>query len=183
MDNADIQQKLIHFSNNENSHVTFYLPQIHCSSCLWLLENIHKVNEGIISSRVNFTKKEVFIVFNHHQTSLRGVVESLDGIGYEPYLSLNEIGNEGGSKTDRTRWYKIGIAGFCFANIMMMSLADYFVSENVIDYKIELFFKTISLLLSLPVLFYSATEFFKSAWYGLKNKYLNVNSRTKCNAL
>ena len=175
LDNVDIQQKLIHFSNNESSHVTFYLPQIHCSSCLWLLENIHKVNEGIISSRVNFTKKEVFIVFNHHQTSLRGVVESLDGIGYEPYLSLNEIGNEGGSKTDRTRWYKIGIAGFCFANIMMMSLADYFVSENVIDYKIELFFKTISLLLSLPVLFYSATEFFTSAWYGLKNKYLNID--------
>ncbi len=175
LDNTEIQQKLIHFSNNENSQVTFYLPQIHCSSCLWLLENIHKVNEGIVSSRVNFTKKEVFIVFNHQQTTLRSVVESLDGIGYEPYLSLNEIGKKGGSKTDRTRWYKIGISGFCFANIMMMSLADYFVSENVIDYKIELFFKSISLLLSLPVLFYSATEFFTSAWYGLKNKYLNID--------
>lgn len=175
LDNLEIKQKLVDFSNQENSHVTFYLPQIHCSSCLWLLENIHRINPGIVSSRVNFTKKEVFIVFNHQQTTLRGVVESLDGIGYEPYLSLNEISKGNVNKTDRTRWYKIGIAGFCFANIMMMSLADYFVGEEVIDYKIEFFFKSISLLLSLPVLFYSATEFFTSAWYGLKNKYLNID--------
>ncbi|MDI1233218.1 MAG: heavy metal translocating P-type ATPase metal-binding domain-containing protein [bacterium] len=175
LDNTEIKNKLIHFSNQKNSHTTLYLPQIHCSSCLWLLENIHKINPGIISSRVNFTKKEVFIVFNHHETSLRGVVESLEGIGYEPYLSLNELATGSVSKTDRTRWYKIGIAGFCFANIMMMSLAHYFVSNGFIDTKIEIVFQTISLLLSIPVLFYSATEFFKSAWYGLKNRYLNID--------
>ncbi len=175
LDNKEIEMKLIHFSNQESSHITLYLPQIHCSSCLWLLENIHKVNEGIQSARVNFAKKEVFIVFYHQQTSLRAVIETLDGIGYEPYLSLNEISANGQSKTDRTRWYKIGVAGFCFGNIMMMSLADYLVGTEVIDYKIELFFKIISLVLSLPVLFYSATEFFASAWYGIKNKYLNID--------
>ena len=57
----------------------------------------------------------------------------------------------------------------------MMSLADYVVSADVIDPKIDLFFKILSVLLSLPVLFYSATEFFVSAWYGLKNKYLNID--------
>ena len=175
LDDLEIQRKLIHFSNQHQSHVTFYIPQIHCSSCLWLLENIHKVNDGIVSSRVNFTKKEVFIVFDNSKTSLKNVVESLDNIGYEPYLSLNEISSKSPSKTDKTRWYKIGVAGFCFGNIMMMSLADYVVSADVIDPKIDLFFKILSVLLSLPVLFYSATEFFVSAWYGLKNKYLNID--------
>jgi Cu+-exporting ATPase len=175
LDDLEIQRKLIHFSNQHQSHVTFYIPQIHCSSCLWLLENIHKVNDGIVSSRVNFTKKEVFIVFDNSKTSLKNVVESLDNIGYEPYLSLNEISSKSHSKTDKTRWYKIGVAGFCFGNIMMMSLADYVVSADVIDPKIDLFFKILSVLLSLPVLFYSATEFFVSAWYGLKNKYLNID--------
>ena len=175
LDDLEIQRKLIHFSNQHQSHVTFYIPQIHCSSCLWLLENIHKVNDGIVSSRVNFTKREVFIVFDNSKTSLKNVVESLDNIGYEPYLSLNEISSKSHSKTDKTRWYKIGVAGFCFGNIMMMSLADYVVSADVIDPKIDLFFKILSVLLSLPVLFYSATEFFVSAWYGLKNKYLNID--------
>lgn len=58
LDDLEIQKKLIQFSNSEHSRVTFYLPQIHCSSCLWLLENIHKVNKDIVSSRVNFTKRK-----------------------------------------------------------------------------------------------------------------------------
>ena len=65
LDDLEIQKKLIQFSNSAHSHITLYLPQIHCSSCLWLLENIHKVNAGIVSSRFNFTKKEVFIVFDN----------------------------------------------------------------------------------------------------------------------
>lgn len=175
LENADIEKKLINFSNQQQSHVTFYLPQIHCSSCLWLLENIHKINEGITTARVNFPKKEVFIVFDHKATSLRKVVETLDGIGYEPHLSLNEISSKAGSKTDRTRWYKIGVAGFCFSNIMMMSFADYFAVSNTVDPKVDFLLRTIIVLLSLPVLFYSATEFFISAWNGLKNKYLNID--------
>lgn len=175
LDDKEIQVKLIQYSNKQNSHVTFYIPQIHCSSCLWLLENIDKVNNGILSSRVNFTQKEVFIVFDNSLTTLRKVVESLDGIGYGPYLSLNEISTNSSLKIDRTRLYKIGVAGFCFGNIMMMSLADYLVYADKIDPKIAVFFKGMSVFLSIPVLFYSATEFFISAWYGIKNKYLNID--------
>lgn len=175
LEDSNIQKKLIKYSDQHQTQVTFYLPQIHCSSCLWLLEQLASINNGIISSRVNFSKKEVFIVFDHHQTSLRKVVEILDDIGYEPHLSLNEMGSDTVSKTDRTRWYKIGVAGFCFANIMMISLADYFSISNAIEPKIAYFFKFVSVILSLPVLFYSATEFFVSAWYGIKHKFLNID--------
>ncbi len=175
LDDQDIQKKLIQYADKQNTHVTFYIPQIHCSSCLWLLENIQKVNKGITISRVNFTNKEVFIVFDNTICSLRNVVETLDEIGYEPYLSLNEISSRSKLSSDKTRLYKIGVAGFCFGNIMMMSLADYLVRVDTIEPKIALFFKGMSVLLSLPVLFYSATEFFISAWYGLKNKYLNID--------
>ncbi len=175
LEDAEIQKKLIHFSNGQQSQVSFYLPQIHCSSCLWLLENIQKVDEGIVSSRVNFTKKEIFIVFDPKITSLRKVVETLESVGYEPHLSLNEISSKAGRKTDRTRWYKIGVAGFCFSNIMMMSFADYLAVSNTVDAGIAFMLKAIIVLLSLPVLFYSATEFFISAWNGLKHKYLNID--------
>ena len=87
LDDLEIQKKLIQFSNSAHSHITLYLPQIHCSSCLWLLENIHKVNAGIVSSRVNFTKKEVFIVFDNANTSLRKVVETLDNLKVEIFSS------------------------------------------------------------------------------------------------
>lgn len=175
LDDVELSHKLIHYQDKLQTHVTFYLPQIHCSSCLWLLENIQRINPHIISSSVNFTKKEVYIVFDNTKTSLRKVVETLDNIGYEPHLSLNEISDQTKFKTNRTRWYKIGIAGFCFGNIMMMSLADYFSISNAVEPKLALFFRGLSIILSIPVLFYSANEFYIAAWNGLKNKYLNID--------
>ncbi|MES2618867.1 MAG: heavy metal translocating P-type ATPase metal-binding domain-containing protein [Bacteroidota bacterium] len=175
LDSSDIQNKLISFKDDNMMHVVLYLPQIHCSSCLWLLENISKLNDGIQSSRVDFTRKEVLIVFNYHSTSLRQVVETLDKIGYEPHLSLNDASQPQAKSPYRKRWYKIGVAGFCFGNIMMMSFADYLAVDNAIDPIIAKFFKGASLLLALPVLFYSASEFFVGAWQGLKNKFLNID--------
>jgi P-type Cu+ transporter len=175
LDEASIREKFVQFTDGKQSHVTFYLPQIHCSSCLWLLENIYKFNEGINSSTVNFVNKEVFIIYDEGLTSLRGVVETLALIGYEPHLSLNDISANTLKKIDRSRWYKLGIAGFCFSNIMMMSFSEYFVHFNEVESNIQFFFRFISIILSLPVLFYCASEFFVSAWNGLKNKYLNID--------
>jgi len=175
LDNQDIKRKLLQFTNGKQSQLTLYLPQIHCSSCLWLLENLHSIDEGVLNTTVNFTKKELFIVFDEQKTSLRKVVETLTKIGYEPHLSLNEISSDSLKKLDRTRWYKIGVAGFCFANIMMMSFADYLSFSNQVEAKIQIFFQSISILLVLPVLFYAASEFFVSAWNGLKNGFLNID--------
>lgn len=176
LQDAEIARKLIQFTDDKQTHVTFYLPQMHCSSCLWLLENIHKVNAGIISSRVNFSNKEVFIVFDNSKTSLRKVVETLAAVGYEPHISLQEVSGVKNSNYNHTRLYKIGIAGFCFANIMMLSLPEYFSIAHGTEEKIGLSFRYIILALSLPVLFYCASEFFVSAWKGLKNKHLNIDA-------
>ncbi len=175
LDDDSIKSKLIQFTNGKQTQLTLYLPQIHCSSCLWLLENIQTINEGIINSNVNFSKKEVFLSYDESKTNLREVVETLTQIGYEPHLSLNDLSEKDLHKIDRTRWYKIGIAGFCFANIMMMSFAEYLSFANHVESNITTFFKSLSVILSLPVLFYSANEFFISAWSGLKNKYLNID--------
>jgi len=176
LDNKELIEKLVQFSDGKHTHITFYLPQIHCSSCLWLLENIHAINDGIVTSRVNFTRKELFVVFDELDTTLRKVVESLAEIGYEPHLSLQNVTSGVTKGINRHRWYKIGVAGFCFSNIMMMSFPEYFSFEGSIDTEIGITLKIIIVLLSLPVLFYCATEFFASAWYGLKNKYLNIDA-------
>ncbi len=176
LDNAEISRKLIQYTDGHQTHVTFYLPQIHCSSCLWLLENIRRINPAIISTRVNFTKKEVFISFDPGQITLRGVVETLTHIGYEPHLSLEEVSSSDLRQIDHTRWYKIGLAGFCFANIMMLSFPEYFSGGEILDPIIKNTLTAIIVLLSLPVITYCASEFFVNAWNGLKNKYLNIDA-------
>ena len=175
LDNPEIVNKLIQFKNGKQTQITLYLPQIHCSSCLWLLENLHKLDAGIQNAKVNFTQKEIFIAFNNEDTTLRKIVETLTSIGYEPHLNASDVDHLSHSRLDRTRWYKLGVAGFCFGNIMMMSFADYFAASHVLEPKIKLFFSIASLLLSIPVLLYAASEFFVSAYNSLQHKYLNID--------
>ena len=75
LEDKSIQSRLITFSDDNQVHVVLYLPQVHCSSCLYLLENLHRLEPGVISSKVNFTRKEVTVVFMLKETSLRKVVE------------------------------------------------------------------------------------------------------------
>jgi len=82
LDDTSIQQSLISFKNAKQTHITFYLPQMHCSSCLWLLEQLYRLNEGVVSCKVNFERKEADIIFDHTKISLREVAELLTGIGY-----------------------------------------------------------------------------------------------------
>jgi Cu+-exporting ATPase len=116
-DDKTIEQ-LVQFKSETQINVTFYLSQIHCTSCVFILENLPKINPGIIQSTTNFQRKEVFIVFNPKIVSLREVVELLSFVGYEPNINLTHVAGKKAIKSNRTTIYKIGLAGFCFANIM-----------------------------------------------------------------
>lgn len=175
LDQEDIKQKLTLFKNNEQSHVRLYLPQMHCSSCIYLLENFHILNNAVISSRVDFVRKEIFIAYDHRNISLSGLVAELASIGYEPHISLSGNDEDAYKKADRTKIYKLGIAGFCFSNIMMMSLPQYFAGDIEIEKPITLALRYGMFALSLPVVFYSGFEFFSSSWNSLKEKYLNID--------
>lgn len=176
LEDEKIKQKLITFTNGVQTHVTFYLPQVHCASCVWLLENLHRINPAVTRSQVNFLKKEVTIVYKEQELSLRKVVELLAFIGYEPHISLNDIEKPKTTKYNRKQLFKIGVAGFAFGNIMMLSLPDYFSVSSIQEVSLKNLFSYLNLVLALPVFFYSASDFFVSAWKSLQQKYLNIDA-------
>ncbi|MDF2438693.1 MAG: heavy metal translocating P-type ATPase [Bacteroidota bacterium] len=177
LDNEGITKKLIRFTDGNSTHITFYIPSIHCSSCIWLLENLHRVNDCIISSSVDFLKKEATIVYDQQKIRLSEVVELMAHTGYEPLINLNDLENKSEIKTSRKQIVKIGLAGFCFGNIMMLSFPEYFSSGNFYEQqRLTYFFGYLNLLLSLPVFFYCASEFFSSAWKSIRNRYLNIDA-------
>lgn len=75
LDNEEIVKPLYTFTDGQNAIIRLYIPDIHCASCMWLLENMHRLNDGISESRLNFTAKEVIIHFQLQKISLRAVVE------------------------------------------------------------------------------------------------------------
>jgi P-type Cu+ transporter len=176
LDNESIAKQLYKFTDGNNTIITLYIPGVHCSSCMWLLEHLPRLDKGITESRLNFSAKEVTIHFLKEKISLRSLVELLTTIGYEPYISLEDTNKQKISDTGRQKIYKLGVAGFCFGNIMMLSFPEYLSGNNVIEQQYVNLFRALIFILALPVFFYSASEFFISAWRGLQQKMLNIDA-------
>jgi len=179
LDDERIVAKLCAYTDGDLSVVTFYLPGVHCSSCMWLLEHLPRLNPAILHSRLDFGRKEVTVRFRRKAFSLRQVAELLATIGYEPYISLDDEGataaRRATSPTERMRLYRLGVAGFCFTFIMMMSFPEYFGGVGFEEGHAHIF-RYLNLLLGIPVFFFCAGEFFGTAWKGLKAKTLNIDA-------
>lgn len=174
LDEAKIIQKLIDYKDDDFTIVTFYIPAIHCSSCIWLLENLYKLNSAISYSRIDFTKKQANIKFNHQQVSLKNLVQLLIEIGYEPIITLQDVVKEKKKINQNSLVRKIAVAGFCFGNVMLFSLPEYFgLGRTGQEY--SLLFNYLNLILALPVLLYSARDYFISAYHSLKVKQVNLD--------
>ena len=175
LDDADSVKKLIQYSDAKVTVVTFFIPTIHCSSCIYLLENIYKIQPAISKSQVNFLRKEVRITFKHDEISLRQVVELIVRLGYEPELNLYDLENAKASTSTKKYYLRIGVAFFCFGNIMLLSFPEYLGFKDLSDHPLHRFFGYANFLLSLPVLFFSAREFFLSAYTALRQRSLNMD--------
>lgn len=170
----NILEKLLEFNDDAIQIVTLYIPHVHCSSCIWILENLHKLNESITASQVNFGKKTVRITYKKETISLKDVVLLLSRIGYEPYISLEDY-SAGKKAVDRTLIYKLGIAGFAFGNVMFLSFPEYFQVSGFWIEKYKIVFRWLMFAFSLPVVFYAAQDYFISAYKGLRSRFLNID--------
>ncbi|MEN9318059.1 MAG: hypothetical protein RL712_629, partial [Bacteroidota bacterium] len=182
LDNRDIVQRLYIFQSADECRINFYLPQVHCSSCVYLLENLHKLVDGVKAAELQFSQKTLTVSFDPALKSPREIAQFLAGIGYEPYFSLSDLRTDGSAEKGRVvggeskqRLYRLGVAGFCFGNIMLLSFPEYFEwgSEDLDGLKS--YFTLLNLMLIVPVMLYSAQEFYQLAWGGLKKRYLTID--------
>lgn len=174
LSNESIVSKLLEFNEDKTAIVSLNIPHIHCSSCIWILENLKRLQQGISSSQVNFPEKKVRITFNTEEVSLTTIVHLLSSIGYEPYISLENY-ETGKNNVDRSLTYKLGLAFFCFGNIMLLSFPEYFeVKEYWLD-NYRPFFRWLIFALSLPSFLYSASGYYVSAYKSIKSGMLNID--------
>lgn len=174
-----VEKELLSFNSPTVARVILNIPSIHCSSCVWLLENFFKILKGVESSRLNFVKKDLSITYNPQITSLKEIVELLATLGYEPVLNLEGSTKSKGIDPESKRLlFRIGVVGFCAGNIMLMSFPEYFSFnlENKSDATYQKFFLYFNFVLSLPVFFYGASDYLKGAYYSIvENLRKNTN--------
>ena len=113
LDNPEIIDQLVEFSEGTYQVFTLHIPTIHCSSCIWVLENLNKLDPGVKMTVVNFPKKTLQLGINSDRTSFKNIVQLLSSLGYEPLISLDDV-NAKPKRTNHSLIYKLGVAGFAF---------------------------------------------------------------------
>jgi Cu+-exporting ATPase len=175
LDDESIRTQVIEFSGATTEKVTFHTPGMHCASCIWLLEKLHDMEPRILSSTVNFPRKDVSISYSKDSMKLSEVATLLAALGYEPLINLDTVGKREQSSAEKKLYLKIGLAGFAFGNVMILSFPEYLSRVGSVDPVFKMVFGYLSLALSLPVLIYATKDYYASAWAGLKTRTINID--------
>lgn len=176
LDDSAVQEKLFDFADHAQARVTLFLPAIHCVACVWLLENLFKLHPGIGKSLVNFARREVAITFAPDKIKFSELAALLASIGYEPQLTLGETDKAKPSPLRKKTWLQIGVAAFGFGNIMLMSLPFYFGLDSFNGSWFKVIASWLSLAMALPVVTFSASDFWRAAWFGVRQHTLTLEA-------
>ena len=178
LDDPAVSEKLYDFADKTQVRVTLHLPAIHCIACVWLLENLFKLHPGVGCTLVNFSRREANITFHPDRIKFSELAALLTSLGYEPQFMFGEMEGESAravpARWRKKAWLQIGLAAFGFGNIMLMSLPFYMGLDSFNSAWFKAIAGWLSLILALPVVTYSAGDFWRSAWAGIRQRTLTV---------
>jgi Cu+-exporting ATPase len=174
LDDPAVREKLLDYADARQAKATLHLPAIHCVACVWLLENLFQLHPGIGRSQVNFTRREATITFAPDRIRFSELAALLASIGYEPELTFGEMAKARPSPRRKKQWLQIGLAAFAFGNIMLMSLPVYLGLDSFNGPWFKVIAGWLSLALALPVVTFSASDFWRSAWWSVRQRVLTL---------
>ena len=175
LDAAEVRQRLVDFSDETVTRVTFQTPAIHCVACVWLLENLFRLQPAIGKSQVDFQRKTVSVQFDPRRIALSQVAQLLASIGYPPELKLADLDRGRTSPAMKRLHLQIGLAGFAFGNIMLFSIATYFGLDSAVGPAFRRLVGGLSFALAVPVVIFSAADYWRTAWLSLRQRVMTID--------
>jgi Cu+-exporting ATPase len=173
LDDPGVASRFVSALAGGRLRATFSVPAMHCSSCLWLLERLWRLDAGIGRSEADVLTRTVRIEFDPSVTSVRAVAELLASTGYAPVLDAEQAADAPPSSR-RSLYLKIGVAGFAFGNVMLFSIPRY-VNGGPLDPAFARLFGILNLVFAVPVLVYSASDYFKGAARALRTRTISLD--------
>ncbi|WP_185850575.1 heavy metal translocating P-type ATPase [Blattabacterium cuenoti] len=178
-DDDKVAEKITDFKHKNITTVRFLIPDIHCSSCVFVLENLSRKHKSIIDVNVDFNSKQMWVTFNNTKLKISELAEILHDTGYPPSMDFEfmEKKNRDQYLFDRKLTAKLAISFFCFGNIMLLSIPEYVgaYNEDIWFFEHRNFFRYLMLVLSLPIIIYSSADHIKYAILGLKKQVLSMD--------
>ena len=155
--------------------IDLILEGIHCAACVWLNEKVLYDTKGVIEANINFTTNKARVVFNSDILKLSDIIKKIRSIGYNAYAYDSSIADKEASKAKQDYFVRIMVAVVCTMNIMMLSVAKYTGFFTGMSLEVKNMIHLAEFILTTPVLFFSGFVFYKGAYFGLKNRIVNMD--------
>jgi Cu+-exporting ATPase len=174
-DMDSFKQRYIKTTSDGFSQIDLIIEGIHCAACIWLNEKVLHDTPGILDASINFTNNKAKIVWDEDTIKLSQIIDKIRSIGYNAYPYDKSEGEIKSTKKSRDYMLRMSVAIFCSMNIMMIDVAKYTGFFTGMEDDMVKLVHFAEFIFSTPVLFFSGWIFFKGAYFGLKNKIINMD--------
>ena len=157
------------------SRIELYLEGIHCASCVWLVERVPLLVNGVARAELDVRRSRAIIAWNPVQTPLSHVARTLDTLGYPPHPFRGVARDAVRRGEDRRMLTRIGVAGAIAGNVMLFALALYSGEIAWMDPAHTRFFRWLSMGITLPALIWPGRVFFTGALAALRTRTLHMD--------
>ena len=177
------KNKYIKTNEDELSEIHLIIEGIHCSACVWLNEKVLHKTDGVIEASINYTNNKAKVVWDPEEVKLSKIIETIRSIGYNAYPYDPSLQEERATKTRKDYYSRILVAVFGTMNIMWIAIAHYAGYFTGMQQNFKDILNVAEFILATPVLFYSGWIFFRGAYYGFKNRIVNMDTLVASGAL
>ena len=157
------------------SRIELYLEGVHCASCVWLVERIPLVIEGVARAELDVRRSLAMVEWDARSVSLSAVARGLDQLGYTPHPFRGVEKDAMRRREDRAMLVRIGVAGAIAINVMLAALALYAGGASGMDPAMTRFFRWVSFALVIPAFVWPGRVFFTGAWAALRTRSLHMD--------
>jgi Cu2+-exporting ATPase len=174
-DTPEFSAKYVHTLPQGQARVVFYLPGIHCAGCIWLLEKLPQFAAGVTQSLVHFGRNELALCYDPQSIKLSSIATLLNSLGYAPIPAGDLAAREHERRQDRKALLRIGVAGVCMMNTMMLAVSLFQGLFTGMEEPFASLFRWLSALIAAPAVFYAAWPFYQSALRSLLLGALHID--------
>ncbi len=174
------QQPFLESSDPGTKTITLISDTIHCAACVWLIERALNAMDGVVWVRVNLTDKRIRIRWEDEKINLSSIMKTLADLGYAAMPYEQNVAEVKQQRKNKTMLYRIGFAGFTMMNLLWISIALY---TGASGGEYHQYFQWLGFALATPTLFYAGYPFLKNAYFGIKNRYMNMDVPISIGAL
>ena len=174
-DHPDFQQGFVKPIGEHEREAALILEGITCSACIWLNEQHVAHQPGVTAVDINYATRRARVRWDERRIKLSDILAAIQAIGYRAYPYDAARSEQISQRERRSALWRLFVAGFGMMQVMMYAFPAYIAADGEITPDIEVMMRWASLILTAPVVLYSAAPFFSHAFRDVRLRRLGMD--------